>query len=189
MTPLIPVLAAAGVGALLLLGKKSAPSVPQGGVIVPGQVVTVPHPSGQGSVQVQVPPTLVQPPAPGQGTAATGLPPGSGLGSQGFNNTIDGIINNVLNNQGVPQGPNTAPPPGDTGLQPLPPPQVVSDGAGGFTTVQPTVPGDLGTPQFGGTIDDIINQQLANAGQQTTAGIVGAGNNWGRRAVRAARYG
>jgi hypothetical protein len=166
MTPLIPVAAAGGIALLLALTRKKLPQVGPGVVLQPPpQVVNVPHPSG---IPGHTTPVVVQPP-PVFVPSATGLPQGGDLGQQGFSNTIDGIINQVLGNQGVPAGPSTLPPPGDTGLAPLPPPQVVSDGQGGLTTVQPRVPGDLGTQQFGSTIDQIIAQQLAEA-QQSVSG-------------------
>jgi hypothetical protein len=169
MTPFIPVAAAGGLALLFALTRKKLPqpgTVPGGGGTIfqpPPQVVNVPHPSGNGTVI----PTVVQPP-PVFVPSSTGLPSGGNLGQQGFSNTIDNIINNVLNNAGAPQGPSTTPPPQDQGLAPLPPPQVVSDGQGGLTTVQPRVPGDLGTQQFGSTIDQIIAQQLAQSGQSVS---------------------
>jgi hypothetical protein len=182
MTPLIPVAAAGGLALLLALTRKKLPQG-QPGVFVqpPPQVVNVPHPSG---IPGHTVPTVVQPP-PVFVPSATGLPQGGNLGQQGFSNTIDGIINQVLNNQGAPQGPSTTPPAGDTGLGPLPPPQVVSDGAGGFTTVQPRAAGDVGTPQFGNTIDDIIAQQLAAAGAPSVSGLGNATRRAGRAGVAA----
>jgi hypothetical protein len=183
MTPLVPVAAAAGIGLLLALTRKKLPAgvvpLPGGGhgVIVqpPPQVITVPHPTipRQGTTVVVHPPPVVVP-------TSTGLPQGGNLGQQGFSNTIDDIIQQQLNAAGAAPGPDTTPPAGDTGLAPLPPPQVVSDGAGGLTTVQPRVPGDVGTQQFGSTIDQIIAQQLANAGAPQVSG-----NNWQARAMRA----
>jgi hypothetical protein len=169
MTPLVPVAAAAGIGLLLALTRKKLPQVSTGphGVLVqpPPQVVHVPHPTIPGHTT----PVLVQPP-PIVVPTSTGLPQGGNFGQQGFSNTIDNIIQQQLDAAGAPPGPDTTPPPGDTGLAPLPPPQVVSDGQGGLTTVQPRVPGDVGTQQFGSTIDQIIAQQLAQSGGSSVSG-------------------
>jgi hypothetical protein len=181
MTPLVPVAAAAGIGLLLALTRKKLPQVatgpgtiPGGGVLVHPPPIIVPHPvTGQPQV-IQPPPQIIFPPSPpGGGTMQSISAPGG---------TIDQIIQQQLDAAGVGPGPNTAPPPTDTGLQDLPPPQVVSDGMGGLTTTQPVVPGDLGTQQFGSTIDDIIAQQMAQAGGSSVSGW-----NSQKRAARVGR--
>jgi hypothetical protein len=182
MTPLIPVAAAGAIGLLLVLTKKKSPlgtvtpGGGGGGVLVQPPPIIVPHPvTGQPTV-VQPPPQVVFPPsAPGGGTMGSISAPGG---------TIDQIIQQQLDAAGVAAGPNTTPPPGDTGLGDLPPPQVVTDGSGGFTTVQPVVPGDLGTQQFGSTIDQIIAQQLAQSGGSSVSGW-----NSSARAARVGRAG